>query len=307
VISSKELLSKYNVLDENPKPKKGGAHHEFQAFAYKLAKDLNDLVNLKMYMHITKNVERSMIEKAYSYAIDSHSDNRAKVFMWKIKELRLDLKRYRDSLNFDYDFVIKKMKTFRDRTFNAQLKSYLEIRLELVRYFLRSVEENPKGKVLVLTTPSIELLSVLIDKFKKVYYWDLSKEINNKLEIPFIENHKKITFKRSDFLKSKYKEGEFDLIICDAFWNFLPQDAELKFLELIKSILKPTGKFVISTRYSEVNKQEWKTMKLGEGEIDYFTKTSTASDFEEKVSKMELKISHTMQIDSNFIWEISGA
>ncbi|MEP7103406.1 MAG: hypothetical protein ABI721_01705 [Candidatus Dojkabacteria bacterium] len=287
ITTSKDILSKYNLL--KPEEAKKHARHEFQAFAYKLAADLNDLVNLKLYMRIARNLERSLVERAYSFAIDSTTENKGKAFMWKLKNLRLELQRYRDNQNFDYEFILKKMKIFRNRTFGAQIKTYSEGKKEIINFFLQNAKGSKSGKALVLSTPSPELLAQLVERYKKVHYHDLSKEVNNKLELPFLENHKKISFKTTDILKTKYKEDYFETIIIDAFWNYVPIDSEIKFMNKLSEILHKKGTILCCFRISPVVKQEWKSLKTGETDLPYFSKLSGFEEFSAIATKLDLK------------------
>ena len=61
---------------------------EFQTFALRLAEDLDDYKHKAIYMRLAKTVHRSLLEKALSFAIDSHAKNKGALFMWKLKELR---------------------------------------------------------------------------------------------------------------------------------------------------------------------------------------------------------------------------
>ncbi|RMD77145.1 hypothetical protein D6810_01920, partial [Candidatus Dojkabacteria bacterium] len=94
VLSAKQILSSIpNITTEGIREDKKTRHpaHEFQAFAYKIAADFNDLVNLKLYLNLLKRVDRIIIEQAYSFAIDSRAADKKKSFLWKIKKLRDDL------------------------------------------------------------------------------------------------------------------------------------------------------------------------------------------------------------------------
>lgn len=285
--SSKDILSTYNFL--SPQEKKKHAHFEFQAFAYRLAHDLNDLVNLRIYLRLAKNMERSLMERAYSYAIDSNTDNKAKVFLWKLKEIRKQIQKHQDSQNFDYDFVVKRMKVFRNKTVNPQIKAYDEGKVDLVNKLISLVELKPKSKALVLTLPSIKFIDKLYDNLKKVYVLDLSNQINQKLEIPFLENHKKISFKTTDFLKTKLKENTFRYIYIDSYWNFLPRDSELKFFEIIKKIMKSDGTLYLNVKKAAEATEEWKDMKIGDVELPYFTKTTSRKSLNTVLEKVNLK------------------
>lgn len=62
---------------------------EFQDYGYRLAVDLNDLAHKSLYIRLAKTMPRAILEQARSFAIDAdHATSRAKLFMWKMKELR---------------------------------------------------------------------------------------------------------------------------------------------------------------------------------------------------------------------------
>jgi len=70
-------------------PRKGSyAKYEWQAFGYELMRKLDDPKHRGIYMRLSKNEDRSLLMKALETAIDGNPRSRARVFMWKIKELR---------------------------------------------------------------------------------------------------------------------------------------------------------------------------------------------------------------------------
>lgn len=63
--------------------------HEFQDFGYRLALQLNDLKHKSLYMKLAKDEKRAHLEQALSFTVDyPKAKNKAKIFMWKLKELR---------------------------------------------------------------------------------------------------------------------------------------------------------------------------------------------------------------------------
>lgn len=66
--------------------------HEFQDYGYRLAMELNDLAHKSLYIKLAKQVERGLMERARSFVSDAQVDNKAKLFMWKLKELRAETK-----------------------------------------------------------------------------------------------------------------------------------------------------------------------------------------------------------------------
>lgn len=61
---------------------------EFQTYAIYLAEVLQDERHKSLYMKLAKTVPRAILERAVSFVIDSNADSKAKLFMWKLKELR---------------------------------------------------------------------------------------------------------------------------------------------------------------------------------------------------------------------------
>ncbi len=62
---------------------------EFQDFGYRLAIKLDDLQHKALYIKLAKKENRALIETALSFAVDyPKAKNKAKVFMWKLKELK---------------------------------------------------------------------------------------------------------------------------------------------------------------------------------------------------------------------------
>lgn len=77
------LFSSYKLQDKG-----GYITQEFQDYGYRLAVDLNDLKHKSLYIKMAKTVDRSILEKAFSFISDSNARSRAKLFMWKVKQLK---------------------------------------------------------------------------------------------------------------------------------------------------------------------------------------------------------------------------
>lgn len=69
--------------------KEGYIKHEFQDYGYRLALSLGDLRHKALYIKLAKETPRKLLEEARIYALDYYNPkSRAKVFMWKLQELR---------------------------------------------------------------------------------------------------------------------------------------------------------------------------------------------------------------------------
>ncbi len=61
---------------------------EFQDYGLRLAHELNDLAHKSLYIRLAKREKRSLLESARSYVADARVRSKARVFMWKLKQLR---------------------------------------------------------------------------------------------------------------------------------------------------------------------------------------------------------------------------
>ena len=63
--------------------------HEFQFYGCFLAETLNDTKHYGLYIKLTKEVDRKLLEEALNFTKGYyHAKNKAKVFMWKLTELK---------------------------------------------------------------------------------------------------------------------------------------------------------------------------------------------------------------------------
>lgn len=61
---------------------------EFQKYGYDLAVELGDMKHKALYIKIAKETPRAILEKARYFVKDAKARNPAKLFMWKLKELK---------------------------------------------------------------------------------------------------------------------------------------------------------------------------------------------------------------------------
>jgi len=66
---------------------------EFQAYGMYLAEELDDYKHRGLYIKLAKTHDRNLLEKAYSFVIDSNAKNKGALFMWKLKELKTEYKK----------------------------------------------------------------------------------------------------------------------------------------------------------------------------------------------------------------------
>ena len=78
-----DLFAQYQLEDKG-----GYITQEFQDFGYRLAAELNDMAHKSLYIKMAKNENRLILERALSYVSDSQARSKARLFMWKVKELK---------------------------------------------------------------------------------------------------------------------------------------------------------------------------------------------------------------------------
>ena len=62
---------------------------EFQLYGYQLAEELGDMAHKSMYIKFAKEVPRPVLEQARNFVRDAGKvKSRARLFMWKLKQLR---------------------------------------------------------------------------------------------------------------------------------------------------------------------------------------------------------------------------
>lgn len=80
--SLKQLLGDKQVV------KNKYVSREWQDYGYRLAEELGDLGHKSLYIKLAKTVDRSLLEQARRFVIDSNADKKGALFMWKLKKSR---------------------------------------------------------------------------------------------------------------------------------------------------------------------------------------------------------------------------
>jgi hypothetical protein len=78
------LLKKYKIR----KPSQEPIHYEFQAYAYELAEELDDMQNVGWYCKLAKHEKRAVLEKARQHVRETKPKHPASLFMWRVKQLK---------------------------------------------------------------------------------------------------------------------------------------------------------------------------------------------------------------------------
>ncbi len=73
---------------KNPVEKNKFVTREYQDYGYRLSVELNDPTHKSLYIKMAKEMDRSILEQARRFVLDSKADNKGALFMWKIKEIK---------------------------------------------------------------------------------------------------------------------------------------------------------------------------------------------------------------------------
>ena len=79
--SIKDVLKKFNPTTDKY------VSREFQSYGVHLSEALNDYKHKALYIKLSRDIPRSVLEKALSFCIDSNAKNKGALFMWKLKEM----------------------------------------------------------------------------------------------------------------------------------------------------------------------------------------------------------------------------
>ena len=76
------------IDDKNPIEKNKFVTREYQDYGYRLAMELSDPKHKSLYIKMAKEMDRSILEQAKRFVVDSNADSKGALFMWKLKELK---------------------------------------------------------------------------------------------------------------------------------------------------------------------------------------------------------------------------
>jgi len=91
--SIQQVLDKYTDEMEQVGSKQRRISREWQDYAYRLALELGDTAHTSLYMRLVKNTPRYLVEEAKNFVKDAREvKSKARLFMWKLKQLREEKK-----------------------------------------------------------------------------------------------------------------------------------------------------------------------------------------------------------------------
>lgn len=81
-----DILKKFNPQEDKY------ISREFQSFGVHMAEELGDYKHKSLYIKLAKTENRAVLEKALSFVKDANARNKGALFMWKLKDLKKDMK-----------------------------------------------------------------------------------------------------------------------------------------------------------------------------------------------------------------------
>lgn len=65
---------------------------EFQKYGYDLAEELGDFKHKSLYIKLAKETPRAILEEAKNFVKDAKARSKARLFMWKLGEIKKEIK-----------------------------------------------------------------------------------------------------------------------------------------------------------------------------------------------------------------------
>lgn len=81
-----DILKKFNPLKDKY------VSREFQKYGYDLAMELGDPEHKALYIKLAKTIPRAILEKARYFVKDARARSKPRLFMWKLKQLRQEVR-----------------------------------------------------------------------------------------------------------------------------------------------------------------------------------------------------------------------
>lgn len=78
------ILSSLNLDDKRDKY----LSREFQKYGIYLAERLGDMKHKALYIKMAKEIDRKILDQALSFVLDANARSKARLFMWKVSQLK---------------------------------------------------------------------------------------------------------------------------------------------------------------------------------------------------------------------------
>jgi hypothetical protein len=87
-----------NLLTDYKREEDKHISREFQQYGYDLAVELGDMDHKALYIKMAKTEPREILDKARSFVADANCRSKGRLFMWKVSELKKQLKELKQIL-----------------------------------------------------------------------------------------------------------------------------------------------------------------------------------------------------------------
>lgn len=300
VKTAKDILNSTDFLEARQKAAKY-ISHEFQDYAFRLANDLGDIKHKGIYMKLARTVDRTLLEQAASFALGYYKEqNKGKIFMWKVQQLRRLYSQKQDMQKLDHDFVINRMSItmseLQDVYISKQKQEWDTTCIQVFNSFAQQVAVPPLNPAYP-STPKVLIIGAgygleaehLASMGIKVFGIDVCKPILKRAReriaarSSLLAKLVKLIGKES-FLDHSYKPGYFDgIVIPTRMWQIIPLTDEQRYLQECAKLLKPCGSLLLGVNFAPQSEQGWQQFDWQEEKYIRFTKTNLRQDLEAKL------------------------
>lgn len=198
----KKFSEFFNEQNKNPKDLMSRHKYvtkEFQDYGYRLATKLGDLTRVSMYIKLAKDKPRSILDIAYSFAIDyPNAKNRTRLFMWKVKELEKEYGSPKEQL-------LKEKEKFYNEEYKAELIGNIESKKLIIFSHGFGVDKYSNG---LFTDISKQLL----ENYACLFFWYCKQKSETVVESPSQKDMGSIVKELYEFYTKRYVFNEISII-----------------------------------------------------------------------------------------------
>lgn len=306
LVSIKDLLIQSDIVGIGEKTnssedKKRRASHEFQAYAYRLAVDLNHLDRLPLYLRLAKTVPRNILEQTYTFVADANTQDKGPLFLWKLKQIRSELQGRIDATNFSSEFCLKNLKTSRSKISDVILKKNTDDSIvNIILSFLTKLNIDHYQKfACVYGAESINLLEFLSTIYKKIYTLEPSTVLSRKAKAMLSTQHKSRILVQAKSLYAKTKtDKRYSMFVVPKLFMSIPIEEHTKFFGEISAKMEKDGIFVFGTKISSKEKQSWGKIYSNSNELVVLQKFVEKEKIQQSLENVGFATLFEIQIDS---------
>jgi 2-polyprenyl-3-methyl-5-hydroxy-6-metoxy-1,4-benzoquinol methylase len=292
VKSAKDILISTDFLEAREKAGRY-VHHEFQDYGLRLAHDLGDLPHKLIYLKLAKTVDRTLLEQAAAFALGYFDEqNKGKLFMWKVQQLRKLYQQKKDTKNLDHEFVMAKTaevvnalhQVYYSR-YKADFESTTQELVQMIvsQYSQTATQTPDKTKILLIGVGAGLEAKALCGLGFKVQGFDISARMIKQAKV----EAKAGTFvKKKHFLENVLKDKTYEMVLVHhRLWELVPLQAEPYYFNELHRLVKPNGVIYLGMGLADDEAQSWQEFTWEEETYIRFTKQNSLNKLIEKLPK----------------------